>query len=511
LAITAAILLATMNHLYEGSTFTDPNVPPPGNSGFVYPDRPTVFMLLPGAWSGDMWHCAAATALCQSEDKDVIAAYPLTIIGMKEKVSMARDGSGTVVVSPDYSVIYGNRTYNYFHSIQIPALLARINKLEKKFKPLFGDNITGGSGEYLSKIVKLYREHYGNPNAVCSFMWSLTPETEEAANALTFQLPPNVAKPVSLANDVLFPNDNNIPELAKSDMNPPYEFDGNEVGLGGPIPMLHLWTSTAITMQYLHDSNKRKDRIQYLQEQLGNISDPNSAWFQQARALADKLVMLATQEGVDRSNDKRVVIFNYRKGDVNKQHDGNMGLLTSVSQFAAAKGFVVIALIVNVSVEEVDYLRINNHVVLNLYAKGQYYDKRYTAAFWSIVANELQGTIVQGLIGGRSGSMDIAGFMGVNTCSFDEPVFRQTRQTYQFDDEYILAQGGQVLRLMSQYLLMSIVYVNVDSWFDNGEIYNSYDELDERGLGEWLGRAPSDPHIHPAISVVEVRVSAAGN
>ncbi|OBT78749.1 hypothetical protein VF21_02601 [Pseudogymnoascus sp. 05NY08] len=495
-----------MSHLYEGSTFTDRNATPPDRSGLVYPDRPAVFMLLPGGWSGDMWHCAAATALCQSEDKVVIAAYPVTIIGMKEKVSLARDG--TVVVSPDYSVIYGNRTYNYFHSIQIPCLLARINKLEHKFQPLFKGNIIGGSGEYLNKIVNLYRAHYGNPNAVCSFMWLLTPETEEAANARQFQLPPNVDKPVSLAKDVLFPSDNDIPELAKSEVNPFYEFDGNEPGLGGPVPMLHLWTSTAITMQYLYDSDKRARRIQYLQEQLGNISDTNSNWVQQARALADKLVMLATQEGVDRSNAKRVVLFNYRKGDVNKQHDGNMGLLNSVSQFAATKGFVVIALIVNVSPDEVDYLRINNHVVLNLYAQGQYYDKRYTAAFWSIVANELQGTIVQGLIGGRSGSMDIASFMGVNTCSFDEPVFGKA---YKFDDEYILAQGGQLLRLMSQYPVMSIVYVNIDSWYNNHEIYNSYDELDERGLGEWLNRAPTDPHICPAISVVEVRVSAIGN
>lgn len=462
-----------------------------------------MFILLPGGWSGDMWHCAAATALCQSEDQKVIVAYPLTIIGMKEKVSFAPDGS--VVVSPDNSILRGSQTYNYFHSVQIPCLLARINKLETRFRPVFGQNIVGGSTEYLNKIVVLHREHYGNPNAVCGMMWSLTPETEEAANVRTLQIPHNIAKPVSLAKEVLFPNEGEIPELAKSDISPPYEFDGNEEVLIGPGPMLHLWASTAITMQYLYEPEKRARRIQYLQEQLGNTSNINSTWFQQACTLRDKLVMLATQEGVDRSNEKRVLIFNYRKGDVNKQHDGNISLLNSVSKFAATKGFVVIALCVNVDIEEVDFLRINNHVVLQLYERGQSYDKRYTAAFWALVANELQGTIVQGLIGGRSGSMDIASFMGVNTCSFDEPVFGQK---YKFGDDYILAQGGQLLRLMSQYPVMSIVYVNTDSWFDNNYRYNAYDELDERGLSEWLERAPSDPHICPPISVIELRVSA---
>ncbi|KFY86855.1 hypothetical protein V498_07368 [Pseudogymnoascus sp. VKM F-4517 (FW-2822)] len=502
-AIPTINLLATMSLLYQAAVFTDRSASPPrGYGAIIYPNRPTVFILLPGGWSGDMWHCAAATALCQSEDKKVIGAYPVTIIGMKEKVSWIPGGSNTVMVSRDQSILQGSRTYDYFHSIQIPCLLARINKFETKFRAAFGQNLIGGSGKYLDEIVVLHRQHYGNPGAVSRMMWPLTPETEEGANVGTFQFPPNVARPMSLPTENLFPSENEIPELAKSDVSPPYEFNGNEDVLTGPSIMLHLWTSTAITMQYLYKPDKRAGRIQYLQEQLGNISNTESTWVQQARKLSDKLVMLAAQEGVDRSNEKKIILFNYRKGDVNKQHDGNIGLLDFVSRFANAKGFVVVALLVNVSLEEVDVLRINNHVVLELYSRTQVYDKRYTAAFWSIVANELQGVYVQGLIGGRSGSMDIASFMGVNCCSFDEPIFGKK---YKFDDEYILAQGGQLLRLISQYPVTSIVYVNTDSWFDSGFRYNSYDELDEKGLGEWLNRAPNDPHICPPISVVEVR------
>ncbi|OBT62088.1 hypothetical protein VE03_08995 [Pseudogymnoascus sp. 23342-1-I1] len=496
-----------MTNLYLGSIFTDRDRPVNSIPGFIPPtDRPSVFILLPGGWSGDMWHCAAATALCQSEDKKVIGAYPVTVIGMKEKVSWAPDGSNTLVVSRDHSIIQGSRTYNYFHSVQIPCLLARINKFETKFRPAFGKNLTGRLDEYFNKIVTLYRANYSNPDAVCSMMWSLTPETEEADNVRPFQIPDGVAKPVSLAKEVLFP-DEDKPQLTRNDVSPPYEFHANEDVLTGPSVMLHLWISTTITMRYLYNPEKRADRIQYLQEQLGNISNTESTWVKQARALSDKLVMLAAQEGVDRSNGKKIVLFNYRIGDVNKQHDGNIGLLDFVSKFAAARGFVVIALLVNVSVEEIDLLRINNHVVLQLYSKGQIYDKRYTAAFWSIVANELQGIYVQGIIGGRSGSMDIASFMGVNCCSFDEPIFGTK---FEFDDDYIRAQGGQLLRLMSQYPVTSIVYVNTDRWFDSGEKYNSYDGLEETGLGEWLDRAPNDPHICPPISVVEVRNTEAG-
>ena len=467
------------------------------------PDRPTVYILLPGGWSSDIWHCAAATALCLSEDDNVIAADAITIIGMKEKVSWSPEGSGTVMISPDNSIIHGSRTYNYFHSIKIPILLARINKLEAKFRPAFGQNIAGGSGMYLDMLIGLYRGQFGNPDTLCSKMWSMTPETEKDANVSTLQVPPNFdSRPsrVSLPTEVLFPNEGEVLEpVPNADLSPPYEFDGNEEVLRGPGVMLHLWTSTAITMQYLYDPTTRERRMRYLQRELGNISDENSTWVQQACALRDKLIMLAE------SNEKRVVLFNYRKGDVNKQHDGNIGLLRSVTRFAAARGFAVVALLVNVSYVEMEILRTNGHQVLQLYRMGESYDKRYTAAFWSIVANELQGIYVQGLIGGRSGSMDIASFMGVNCCTFDEPIFNQ--KCY-FDDDYILAQGGQFLRLMSQHPITSIVYVNFSSWFNSGAEYNAYNELDEEGLGEWLDRGPYDPHIYPPLSVEQVRVSA---
>lgn len=463
-----------------------------------------MFILLPGGWTGDMWHCVAATALCQSEMRHVVAAYPVTVIGMKEKVSWVPDVGETIAVSPGNSVLEGSHIYNYFHSIQIPVLLARINKLETQFRPVFGKNLIA-STEYMNKIIVLYRTFYDQPGGLCSVMWSVTPETDQAANFSTFQIPPEVAKPNSLTNEVLFPDEVETLKLANIDVSPPYEFDGNEEILAGPGPMMHVWASTTVIMQYLIHDDVRAGHIQYLQEQLGQISKADSAWVQRARRLSDKLVMLATQEGVDRSNEKKVVIFNYCKSDVNKQHDGNIALLSFVAVFAEKKGFAVIALVENLLPDEIDYIRIHNIPVLELYPDGQSsYDKRYTPAFWTIVVNELQGTLVHGVIGGRGGSMEIASLMGVNTCTFDEPIFNEESR---YGDAYVLAQGGPLLRLLSLHPITSIVYVKKSSWYKNDTKCNAYQELDERGLGEWLDRNLSDPHICPALSAAEVRVS----
>jgi hypothetical protein len=441
-----------------------------------------------------MWHCAAATALwqCQNEEQKTNASYLITIIRMKENVEKRK--GGILAVSLDESLKQGSNTYNYFHSIQIPAFLARINKLETKFGPVFGPNIAKSPG-YSETIGHLYCWHYGEQDAVCSVMWDRTKESDKDANKGTFALL-GVKEPVSLAKEVLFCKEF-IPELPKSAIPPP-PFEG---GL-----MLHLWASTTITMQYLHEQGNRSERIKHLQEQLGRISESSSSWVNRARSLIRKLVGFATKEGIDGKNDKRVLLFNYRIGDVNKQHDANIHLLKSITKITKTRGFVVVPLIVGASPEEVSEIKKVTHSILELYEDDIPYDKRYTAAFWAIVANELQDTIVHGVIGGRSGSMDIASFMGVNTCSFDEPVFGNKC----YDDDDIRKQGGQLLRLLAQHAIMSVVYVDATTLYKktrtNGHKYNAYKKLDKDGVEQWLDRRPSDLHIWPKLIAEEIRV-----
>jgi hypothetical protein len=478
-----------------------------------------------------MWHCAAATALwqCQNEEQKneeqkneeqkneeqkneeqkTIASYPITIIGMKEYME-ANDG--VLAVFPDVSLKRGTNTYDYFHSIQIPAFLARINKLDTKLDP-FGQNIAC-SLKYSETIGNLYCEHYSKPETVCRRMWDMTPETvcrrmwdmtpesNKDPNKETFALPVGVEEPVSLATKKLF-EEQFIPETPKSDITPlPF----------GEGPMLHLWASTTITMQYLHEQENRSHRIKYLQGQLGMISWEDSSWVKGARILINKLRQFASDEGIDGKDKRRILLFNYRIGDVNKQHDANIDLLKSVIDIAKERNqFVVVPLIVHASDAEVREIENVTTSILVLYKGDKPYDKRYTAAFWAFVANELQD-IVHGVIGGRSGSMDIASFMGVNTCSFDEPVFgpHRTSEHDPYEKRYICSQGGQLLRLLSQHAIMSVVYVDTSSWVskkrDNGTKYNSYTKLDEEGLKTWLDREPSSPHISPELTADQIRV-----
>jgi hypothetical protein len=466
-----------------------------------------MFILLPGGWSGDMWHCAAATVLCQSDVQNIVVPYPVTIIGMKEKVTDEKDVLNILV---DNSISQGKKTYNYFHSLRIPILLARINKLEEKFQPHFSKNILAGSGTYLKTIIDIYEKYCLQEELLFSTIWEATPETERASNESTMALPEGAPALESLSKEELVTETEKKEEVlqSSSEISPPYEFNADDRTLTGPSPLYHLWTSTTIVMQYLHDPKTREERIAYLQGHLSNIANDKAPWVIQARYLAESLQRLASDVGVDGKSAKKVLLFNYRCGDVNKQHDANIALVKCVQELAG-EHIVVVPLIVNAPDDEVKQLKAETKCeVLELYKRDTPYDKRYTAAFWAIVANEMQD-VVFGLLGGRSGSMDIASFMGVNTCSWDEPVFGDSTKKYK--DSYVKAQGGQLLRLLAQRAIMSVVYVD-DETFETKKTkgkgtYHAYTRLDGEGLKAWLARKPTDPHISPPLSAALISVS----
>lgn len=425
---------------------------------------------------------------------------------MKEKINLTGKGKA-VTIGTDFSITQGSKTYNYFHSIQIPILLARINRLEKRFLAYFSKNIEGG---YLNEMIRAYHKFLSSPGDICSTVWSDTAETPIASNVETLTLPVGTPVPNSLPTEALFPKKGetkeNSPEFS-DDISPPYVFNPSDEPMTGSKSILHLWSSTTITMKYLHDPSTRRARVKYLQQKLGGTVNPEAIWVQQAQHLSETLVKLSS-EVVDGKSKKKVLLFNYRKGDVNKQHDANIDLLGSVAEVASAMGFAVIPVIVNASDEEVMHINKLGFMCLELYKKGIAYDKRYTAAFWAVVANTLQDKIVHGLIGGRSGSMDIASFMGVNTCSFDEPIWGSECK---YEPAYVNSQGGQLLRLLAQRAMMSVVYVDTDSHYGipEGKKYiNAYKRLEEKGLTEWLDRTDlAAPHISPPLSVKDIDVS----
>ena len=107
-------------------------------------------------------------------------------------------------------------------------------------------------------------------------------------------------------------------------------------------------------------------------------------------------------------------------------------------------------------------------------------DKRVTVQFWRFVAESLQlpsgqapgaasgaaGTIppcVLGLVGGRSGSMDLPAFVGVNCLSWDEPLFEQTAARgggRAFSPAVINTQMPQLLRLINEGPLMGVGFLD---------------------------------------------------
>ncbi|KAI9760111.1 MAG: hypothetical protein M1840_002722 [Geoglossum simile] len=441
--------------------------PPQSDAYSAPPARPTLYVCYDGNWTGDMWHCAAMTALCQSDVKDLITPYPVTIIGLQAGLK-----SGALVQSE--CTKRGYYTFQYFRTLGIPILLARIHP-NKNFW-LWKNDMTI---DHVKVMAKCYTDY---PTSDCTIVWSNT------AEAPTTDTPPiNPAPTNNVAN--IFPPSAPAPAVPTPAQEEDfYDFSptDNEVASMDPKKFrnAHLWTSTTIVMQYLHESTKRAARIGYLQQMFGAKNEA-AQWYKDADALVGKLNQLQVATG------KNVVLFNYRIGDVNRQHNSNLNLLNFVETQAAAKSLAVISIVVGASIAATNALKQQRPgKVLELYAPNVAYDKRYTSAFWAIVANKCPK--VFGLIGGRSGSMDIASFMGVNCCSWDEPIFSGSYDSIQNTRTYKYAydeQGGQLLRLLNQRAIMSVVYVNTTGV--NLSAYpRVYSALETTGLASWLGRTP---------------------
>jgi hypothetical protein len=136
-----------------------------------------------------------------------------------------------------------------------------------------------------------------------------------------------------------------------------------------------------------------------------------------------------------KSDTARILILNYRQTDYNVQHNANPDILEQITGLAKTRGISVIIL------PAVKYKRgtpavtfdSTQHDVFYLYGqpgaevKLSYGEK---ARFWADVARKANDWHLVGVIGGRSGSMDLPAFVGVRCLSWDEPFF-QVEETSQ--------------------------------------------------------------------------------
>ncbi len=318
--------------------------------------------------------------------------------------------------------------------------------------------------------------------------------------------------------------------------------------------LIDLLCSTSIVMQMM-------DHLGWANAQkiLGYRLSGGEGLSQAARETAEKKVKQLIQL-IDRATDEAgkqgfypvqgVVLFNFRTGDVNPQHDANLSLLSHVRQVAAAKGYVTFAIpqmdggIYAKEFKEAlsgppekapallqpfmgnytfDLLDVDPPIGTPV----TYMDNRAKAYFWHLTASFLQGKLsplgapdaakappgiligrpdgnprppVVGMIGGRSGSADLPAFVGLRVYSWEEPILfplpkGRARPSNQgtWSASYYRIQGPQALRLFNQFPVTVSGSLDL-STFNESKEYREYGALDvEDGrLDRWLNGDPQD-------------------
>jgi hypothetical protein len=198
------------------------------------------------------------------------------------------------------------------------------------------------------------------------------------------------------------------------------------------------WASTSVIMAAVE-----RDGVAEVQERLRREFCRGLS--EKARAGVDKMLQPIQQSGGS------VLLVNMRYATHNQEHNTTKAIYTAIKNVAAL--FKVTLVRIGVSdkksqLPDCGWMDALQEPAIDLYGVGSRggapieVDQRRTAYFWSRVAAMKN---VVGVIGGRSGSLDAAAFMGVRTFSWDRPRVSEsaTEQT-----EYT--------RLWIAYPLMSI-------------------------------------------------------
>ncbi|KAI0123650.1 hypothetical protein BJ170DRAFT_598854 [Xylariales sp. AK1849] len=400
-------------------------------------DHQVVFLSLPVTCTGDLWHHAAAQILHSAHQQT--APYDLiTVLGA---VSEERDFHQSVTRAP--------AVFDYFTRIGVPCALARIS---------FPD---GGETEFSDRMLAVDEQHY----------------------LKIAQAQKEYPKPF----DVLWP------QLETFDSEP-RQVTRNALGHREPrTSILHYFLSTTIAMQSLSmdiSRERRNAHIHELREALGRISTGDDDIEQNvSRKVAElrSLIIRRRSSESPESANARVLLYNWRGPSTYSGHAGLPSHLEQISWHARLHGMLVIRVAAGVPacvIQETD---------LDLFdtkRSNAVRDKRFTARFWTFVQ---QMPEVFGLIGGRSGSIDIAAFVGMNCFEWDEPIFNIAAGIPEIgrhplpSREYIEMQLPQYLRLLNQCSIVNVGLLDVTSYDTKTNIFTSLmaEELDRWLSGEF--------------------------
>jgi len=126
--------------------------------------------------------------------------------------------------------------------------------------------------------------------------------------------------------------------------------------------------------------------------------------------------------------------------------------------------------------------------------------KRITALFWKAVAeSEEFNEHVYGIVGPRSGSLDIAAMMGIRTFEFDQPflyAYNDPSRWWNKDlssqdrEAYMAKEFPQHLRMLMQAPWMTLGVMDITSWDPQSRTFT---RLESGRFDDWLGSKVTCP------------------
>lgn len=410
------------------------------------------FIVLKADMTGDLWHVAAACALwppCRKKAESLGQAEALPLLGWQPRPA--------IIVWENIKANHardGETAFTYLQSISLRPVVVMIPEQDEKLL----DTLTHA---YIQSVAMEFDQ--GGP-----YTWG-------TANDIA----------VSQVSKAPTPNRNtNGPKNDKR--------------------LVPLAATTAMVMQMM-DLLDRPTALKLLGDALSaELSEKAKA---AAQSMVDRLAALVAS-----TRAEKVVLLNYRQGEVNKQHNTNEKIKDSLKDHASLLTYPTTVISIPQMREMAPKILEDRDRrpgpkkdwIFDLYglvdqnAARLPDDRRAKVWFWKLVAEQLQsGSVVVdgslpapvvGMIGGRSGSMDLPSFVGVRCMSWDEPLLaRNVREGLSKNDiKNVREQASQILRLLNQWPLMSMSYIDI--W--NPKAKNLI--WDDGRIRQWLGASSSD-------------------
>lgn len=230
-----------------------------------------------------------------------------------------------------------------------------------------------------------------------------------------------------------------------------------------------------------------------------------------------------------------VLLFNYRLGEVNKQHNANKDILEQVCKVAADMGYVTIVIPqmssgqYKTNLKGIEDKKGGGVYIFDLLdvktPDAQFMDNTAKAYFWHLVASFMQGVRspigtapinaapvsalatgtrppVIGLVDGRSGSTDLPAFVGLRVYSWEEPMLAALGDAAgptasgAWTSMYYKIQGPQAMRLFNQYPIVVTGFLDLEGFTKHtGSKGRQYKKLNvaDKTLTKWLDNTTTNP------------------